>query len=365
MRKEATEEFFQFIYLWKYHKKIEVLSRNFEMKKKLCILMALFIVVTMGGIGVTALSQGGKKEQKEEFTIVTSFYPMYITAANIAKNIPGVQVVNLTEIKGGCLHDYQLTTEDMKKLEGADVFVMNGGGMEGFLEEVVKAYPDLTIIDSSEGISMLTSEITHNHEEEESGQHDHEHEEETSHEHEEEEHQEHNHGEHNSHIWLSAANYEKQVKNILRGLGKKDKTNEKAYQNNGHSYLEKIEEIEIEYQQAREKLSGIEIVSFHEGFDYVADQLGLKIIKMMDLDENSGLSAGEMAGVIDEMKYHNIKNVLVEQAYASFIKDGIGKETQAQVLTIDPLVEGKSNLDSYIDGMRKNLKVLLQMEKEH
>ena len=327
------------------------------MKKKLGILMVIFIIVTMGGIGITAISQGEKKEEKEQFTIVTSFYPMYITAANIAQNVPGVQVVNLTEIKGGCLHDYQLTTEDMKKLEGADVFVMNGGGMEGFIEEVVKAYPNLMIIDSSEGISMLASEITHNHEEETSHEHEAE-------EHEEEEHQDHNHGEYNSHIWLSVTNYEKQVENILKGLVKADKTNEKAHQNNGNSYLEKIEEIEIEYQQAKEELSGTEIVSFHEGFAYIADQLGLEIVKVLDLDENSGLSAGEMAEVIDEMKYHDIKNVLVEQTYTSFIEDGIGKETQAKVLTIDPLVTGKNNLDSYIEGMKKNLKVLLQMKKE-
>lgn len=76
-----------------------------------------------------------------------------------------MKVVNLTENHSGCLHDYQLTTNDMRMLEGADIFVMNGGGMESFLGDVTDRYPELVMIDASEGISLLQSAEEHHHEE--------------------------------------------------------------------------------------------------------------------------------------------------------------------------------------------------------
>lgn len=335
------------------------------MKKKLGVLIAICLIVTVAGVGITKLCHNGEKEEKKKITIVTSFYPMYIVAANIAKSIPEVQVVNLTEIKGGCLHDYQLTTEDMKKLETADIFLMNGGGMEGFIEEVIKAYPDLNIIDSSENISLLPIESAHVHEEVHEEAHEEGHEEGHEEDHEEghEESHEHNHGEYNSHIWLSVTNYKKQIENTLKQLIKMDKEHKKSYEKNTLDYLAKIESLELEFKEAKKILSGVEVISFHEGFGYLAEELGMEIVKVLDLDENNGLSAGEMAEVIDEMKYHKIKHVLVEEQYVSFIKEGIGKETKAKVLTVDSMVGGQNELDSYIEGMRSNLAALLQIEK--
>ena len=82
------------------------------------------------------------------FRIVTSFYPIYITILNVAKNVPGVQVVNLTPPFAGCLHDYQLAPRDMKILAGADVFVINGAGMESFHDEAVRLSPEMKMIGS-------------------------------------------------------------------------------------------------------------------------------------------------------------------------------------------------------------------------
>ena len=134
--------------------------------KKFLMIIAIFVVIVAAGIGITKVVNSGEEEKGNEFTIVTSFYPTYIATKNIADSIDGVKVVNLTENHSGCLHDYQLTTNDMRKLEGADVFVMNGGGMESFLEDVVAKYPDLLVIDASKGITLLEPTESHDHEEE-------------------------------------------------------------------------------------------------------------------------------------------------------------------------------------------------------
>ncbi len=70
-------------------------------------------------------------------------YPMYIAAENVIGDADGVRLENLSEPQTGCLHDFQLTPEDMKLLSTADVFIINGGGIESFMKEVAEAYPNL------------------------------------------------------------------------------------------------------------------------------------------------------------------------------------------------------------------------------
>ena len=40
-------------------------------------------------------------------------------------------------------------------------FVINGGGMETFLDEIASSYPKLRLIDSSEGITHLKNNSNH------------------------------------------------------------------------------------------------------------------------------------------------------------------------------------------------------------
>lgn len=46
---------------------------------------------------------------------------MYIATLNIVDGVEGVRLENLSEPQTGCLHDFQLTPEDMKLLSTADV----------------------------------------------------------------------------------------------------------------------------------------------------------------------------------------------------------------------------------------------------
>ena len=114
------------------------------MKKILMAMLLVLLAVTAAGCGT---QQQGSHDKK--FRIVTSFYPMYIDAINITKGVDGVEVINMTKPQTGCLHDYQLTTEDMKTLEKADAFIVNGAGMESFLDKVIKQQKNLKVIDAS------------------------------------------------------------------------------------------------------------------------------------------------------------------------------------------------------------------------
>jgi zinc transport system substrate-binding protein len=76
-----------------------------------------------------------------EITIGTSFYPIYIMSLNITKDVPGVRVINIASPQTGCLHDYQLSAAEMKKIEECSVFIVNGAGMESYIDKVLEGTP--------------------------------------------------------------------------------------------------------------------------------------------------------------------------------------------------------------------------------
>ena len=109
----------------------------------------------VGGVSGASDSTKNTDEADDMLTVVTSFYPIYIATLNIVDGVDGVRLENLSEPQTGCLHDFQLTPEDMKLLSTADVFVINGGGIESFMSDVAKAYPKLDVVEASEDLSLI------------------------------------------------------------------------------------------------------------------------------------------------------------------------------------------------------------------
>lgn len=334
------------------------------MKKKLGILSLILMVITGIGVGITSLRQIEGENNEKKLTIVTSFYPMYIAAINLTEGIEHVEVVNLTENVGGCLHDYQLTTNDMKTLENADIFIMNGGGMEGFIENVVKAYPNLKIVDSSEGIELLKNTIEHHHEGEEEHIHNEQeihHEEEIHHEDKQLENsnqEEHSHGEYNAHMWLSPTLHMQQIENIKKGLCEWNEMNKNLYEANAERYKKKIKKLQMDMENQLLNFPNTEAIIFHDSFAYLAQELGIEIVYAVNMDGDTSMGAGQVAKIVDEVNLHKIKLLFTEEQFKDMIAKSVSKETGAKVYVIDSLVSGEWDKDAYLKGMENNIKVL-------
>jgi zinc transport system substrate-binding protein len=370
---------------------ISLLEGIKKMKKKLIVLLSIMIVIILSSILIINMADRGVEED-DKFTIVTSFYPMYILTKNLVKDQPNIEVVNLTDYQSGCLHDYQLTTSDMMKLEDADIFVMNGGGMESFMDDVLSAYPNLPVINASEGIDFLISE-GHDHEEEEitpqadivtndgldnvnttdvlgdtlddkettninkeeSTDIDIKAEQELNQNSEEETDEE---EEYNAHVWLNMNYYITQIQNVQSGLKEFDPDNGSIYDVNGNSYIDEVKILKEEVESSLNEIANKEIVIFHDSFAYLAEELGLEVVHIVNMDTDSSLSAGEIAEVIDEVNLHDIKVLFTEEQYSTSIADNIASETGAVVYVIDSIVDGDMTVDGYLTAMRKNLEVL-------
>lgn len=302
----------------------------------------MLFAILVAGMGLTGWYVSRTQEQMDgqELTVVTSFYPMYIAAENVIGDADGVRLENLSEPQTGCLHDFQLTPEDMKLLSTADVFIINGGGIESFMKEVAEAYPNLKIIEACENTSLLSEE------------------EDDTHHHEEETEEEHAHGDVNAHAWMSVSAYETQVQTIADGLSEADPERSSAYQNGAKAYLGKLDELKKRQEKLKQEISGQSVILFHEAYAYVAEDYGLQVNYLLDLDEERQVSAGEVSDVLSAVRKGHVKYILAEELYGKSMGDTIQKESDAKVLYLNPLNRGTYEKDSYINGMKKNMEIL-------
>lgn len=296
-------------------------------KNKYVFVLVMLVVITVvsGLLTNIYVRESGSKQEEQTLTVVTSFYPMYIAALNVIGDTDGVHLQNLSEPQTGCLHDFQLTPEDMKLLSKADVFIINGGGIESFMKDVAKSYPDLTIIEASEGIDLLEDE-----------------------------------GEENAHAWMSVATYEEQVNHIAEGLAAADEKHASDYQKHADAYVVKLGALKERQQKVAEKIKGQSVILFHEAYDYVADDYGLDVAYVLDLDEERQVSAGEVADVLAAVRDDHVKYILAEELYGKSMGDTVEKETDAKVIYLDALNRGDYDADSYIKGMSANIDLIEQ-----
>ena len=315
------------------------------------------------------------EEDTEKMIVVTSFYPMYIATENVAGDCSAIEVKNLSEPQTGCLHDFQLTPEDMKLLSTADMFVINGGGMESFLDDVIRQYPKLniveTIADEADEADTDGRETIHGHEEtpdhaEETG-HTHSHEEdadehgneEGSHEHGGEKgSHDHGHTHDNAHEWMSVSHYRSQVEKIKDALCEAFPEYQEVFQENAKAYDDKLAALQAQQEKIARAASGTKIITFHEAYEYVAEDYGLDICYTMDLDEERQISAGEVADVLKEINENDVKIILAEELYGSKLAETIQKEADVNVYYLDTLVRGDYDKESYIKGMQENINIL-------
>ena len=290
------------------------------------ILSLLLLVLSVALVGCGGAEKAAEKKSAEPFRIVTSFYPMYVATINITDGVDGVEVYNMTKPQTGCLHDYQLMTEDMKTLEKADAFVINGAGMEDFMDKVTEQQKKLKVIDASRGIELI---------------HDDE-------------------GD-NPHVWLSVTDEIAQVRNIADQLKEADPAHADAYEKNAVAYIEKLTALKTEMHAALDNVPHKDNVTFHEAFPYFAKEFKLNIIGVVEREPGTEPTPTELQETIEQVNALPTKVLFTEPQYSPAAAETIARETGAKIYTLDPVVTGEATpaaKDAYIDTMKKNMKVL-------
>lgn len=296
--------------------------------KSVITIIALIVasIVIVGAI--IGINLNRKEKVSEEKTrIVTSFYPVYIMTLNITDGAKDVEVLNMAEKLTGCIHEYSLTTADLKKFEDADIFIQNGAGLENFTQKILDSYKSVKVISAAEDVKNFIFE-------EEDGEE-----------------------ESNSHIWLSIENYISETNKIADKLCELDSKNAEVYKENREKYVAKLNDLKSKFDTLK-NVKGMKAVCVDEALPYLLKEVGIEA-EMVETDhEHSTVSAEEMKELIDKMKSENIKSIFIQNTSESKMAQSLSDETGAKIYKINAAMNGEVNLNEYIDVMNSNYELL-------
>ncbi len=274
-------------------------------------------------------------------TIVATTYPVYLFASAVTEGMGDVAVERLDTGSTSCLHDYNLTVNDMKKLERADVIAMNGVGMEEFLEDALSA-SDAVVIDCSAGVELLEN-LSHHHEEGDTS------------------HDGHDHGHFDPHYWLDMNNAKVMVQNIARGLTDMDAAHERTYQDNAGKACALLgswdASMQETYPSSVRDIPGL--ITFHDGFQYLAHSYGLTLLEAIEEEAGSEASAKEIVEISELVREHRIPVIFTEVNGSDATAGAIVRETGCAVAQLNMIMDGPDDqLSNYLDAMRDNLEAI-------
>ena len=288
--------------------------------KKLILLLTFLL---------SLLSLTGCKEA-DPAQIAATTAPVWEFTAALCEGTP-LTVSRLVTENVSCLHDYSLSVRQMRTLEQCDTVVLSGAGLEEFMEDILE---NKDVIDASENISLLEMGSHHHHEE---GDSDDGH-----------------HHEHDPHIWLSPANARTMAENICRQLEVRYPQFADTFQDNLTVLTEKFEALEFYAAQQLSGLSCDHLITFHDGFGYLADAFDLHILKAIEEESGSEASAKDLIGLIELVWEHNLPAVFTEINGSPAAASVICAETGISSFPLD-MAMGEN---SYFDSMYHNIDTL-------
>lgn len=294
-------------------------------KKAISILILIVMVVILLVYG--AINSNKTKQSDGKTRILTSFYPIYIMTLNITNGVNNVEVSNMADKLNGCIHDYTLTTTDLRKFETANIFIENGAGLESFTDKIVNSYKDLKVIYAAQNVTNFIYSDDN---------------------------------ESNSHIWLSIENYKNEVQTIASKLSEIDEANSGLYNANANQYIEKLNELQSKFKQL--DLSNKKAICLDESLEYLLKENNIDETLIETDHDQASISAELIKETISKMNSEEIKAIFIDKNDSDKLAKALQNETGAKIYVLNSGMNGEKNLNSYIDLMNQNYEILKDLQ---
>jgi ABC-type Zn uptake system ZnuABC Zn-binding protein ZnuA len=301
-------------------------------KQKWLALLVVIIASILVLAGCSADKNDGDLEngvEKEGLTIVSSFSILDdIIGEIIGERGTATYIVPIGEEP----HQYEPLNSDFQKVSNADIFIVNGLGLEEWLTRIVSQVTDTPVFEVSQGIEVIT--LLGSDEE------------------------------YDPHAWLSVANVIKYVDNIVAELSKLDPEGASLYQDNGARYKEALaklhEWIHAEVAEIPEK-NRIIVVS-ENAFKYFGEEYGFNTEGIWEINSLEEGTTGQISRIIDLVRQENVPALFLETTvdprYINQISNETGVEVAGEVYT-DAI--GKSeDANSYLKMMKVNVETFIE-----
>lgn len=266
--------------------------------------------------------------------VVTSFLPMTAHAKAIAGDT--AEIKQLLDKETGP-HDFQLRPDDVKKIASADLFIINGAGLEEWLNSLVSkaSNPKLVVVDASEGIRI--QDVPEAIDEAGAKPHaalDHE---------------------GNPHVWLDPVLAIKQVNNILQAFVKADPANAATYKANAATYIAQLKKLDSDFLSTLQPIKNKNLVTFHDAFPYLASRYDLNYVGFLEEFPEKDPSPKLLASLVSKIRDLKIGVIFAENGYSPELLKKIAAQTGAKVSQLDTLEVGVGTANSYLERMQDNL----------
>ena len=252
--------------------------------------------------------------------VVTSFLPIYSWTVNVAGK--HARVENLLSANAEP-HEYAFTTRDVRKLNSADLVIINGLGLENWItkwQAAAKPQPAKVITLSD----ALTPHLIDG----------------------------------NPHFWLDPQLASAAVSNIAAALQRIDPANSSAYASNATAYVTRLHKLDAEFREAVAALTNRALVTYHDAFPYLARRYEFKIAGVVETIPEVEPTPRHLEQLRKTMQDHGIRTIFIPPHSHSRLARQLAKDWKMRIAVLDTLESGALKADAYEAGMRANLKSL-------
>jgi zinc transport system substrate-binding protein len=314
--------------------------KTFSIKSISFLLLTVFLV----NFTVAFSNDSQTPSPPKKTSILATFFPIYLFTQNIISGIDNLEIELLLPAAYGCPHDFSLSPGDIKKIYEADIIVMNGLGMENFLQKTLNSgNKSANVINASEDIIPIKLKY-------------------------EETHTGHSEGSiaFNPHSFVSPKQAALMVDKIMQGLVDLLPQYADQLRANGNKYQSILEKLSQAFADSLINLRRPKIVTVHEVLEYLARDYHFEVSAVIEREPGQEPSAREMLKLVELIRPLDIAGFFSEPQYSPKIVETLGNEIGKPVYLFDPIAGAPSEvvpLDYYEKVMTNNLAILCKAMK--
>ncbi len=273
---------------------------------------------------------------QEKVKVVASFSIL----ADLVRKVGGDRVEATALVgRNKDAHAFEPSPADSRRLADARLVVVNGLGLEGWLDRLVRASGSKApVVVASAGVQPRAGELDETRFGRDRAGVD-------------------------PHAWQSVANARRYVANIRDALIEVDPAGKGTYAANAEMYLAKLNALE---QEIRTTLAGIppdrrRVITSHDAFGYFAEAYGIVFLAPEGLSTDAEPSARAVARIIRQIESARVEALFLENVVDPRLLQQIARETGARIgdtLYSDALTGPDGPAPNYIELMRHNLRAL-------
>jgi zinc transport system substrate-binding protein len=290
---------------------------------------------------------------------IASIFPV----ADIVQQIGGERWEVLTLLPAGASpHTYEPTPEQVRQLAQASVSFQIGLGLEFWLEKLVRAAknPTLVSVDLSQGIDTIPTpspELPTTPQKGARRGHA-----PYQHQSSEEDADTHAHRGPDAHYWLDPIRMLQVVSRVEQELTKLDPESARLYAERAQRVRADLEQLHEEIMRRTAGLQNRRFIALHAGWTYFAPRYNLIQAAVVEPSPGREPSPRYLAGLAQLMRRERVKVVVIEPQLTTTAARALARETGARVGMMDmyggPGVPGR---ESYVNLMRYNVAELVHL----